>query len=348
MQKDNYISVITPVYNVEKYLSECIYSVICQTYPFFEFILIDDGSKDSCGVICDEWSDKDNRIKVIHKENGGLVSAWSTGLYASTYDWVVFLDSDDWIEPQHLEKLVDEQIRSSADIVVTRMKQAFINHSVYLEFVSDSGNYCGKKLEENLHPIMLNAGGFEKRGVPVSRCSKLIRKSLLIQNMRYCFLDATYEEDMNIMFPAMMDAKSISLLREENAAYCYRWVEDSMLHAYDRKMHSSIENVYKNILEACEDKSMQKFLPQVYAEYLTAMIRCYTNELQNPLGFKETKKNVRKISTDKLLQKAIQEVDWSNYPFKFKIIVYTLKDFGKLYTTIMTRFLCSIKKMHLI
>lgn len=346
MLRDEYISIIVPVYNVEKYLVECIQSVLSQTYPFFELILVDDGSKDSCGTICDEWSSRDNRVKAIHKKNEGLVSAWSAGLYASIYNWIVFLDADDWIETQHLEKLADEQRRNNADIVVARMKQIINERFVYLDFVADSGNYCGNELKSNLHPIMLNAGGFEKRGVPVSRCSKLIKKSLLLKNMCYCSLNTTYEEDLNIMFPTMLDAESISLIREENAAYCYRWVEDSMLHGYDRRMHESIDHVYKSIMQVCEDKAMQRFLPQVYAEYLTAMVRCYANELQNPKGLREGKKCIRRIAEDKLFQKSVREVNWSNYPIKFKIIIYILKNCDKFYFGPVTWVLLTIKKVH--
>lgn len=101
------ISVIVPVYNVEKYLNRCIDSILAQTYRDFELILVDDGSPDNCGEICDEYAAKDNRIHVIHKENGGLSDARNAGLdwmFAnSKSEWVTFVDSDDWIHPRFLE-----------------------------------------------------------------------------------------------------------------------------------------------------------------------------------------------------------------------------------------------------
>ena len=92
-----YFSIIVPVYNVEKYLRECIDSILCQTFTDFELILVDDGSKDESGKICDEYAEKDNRIKVIHKENGGQSTARNCGVKESSGKYIVFLDSDDFI-----------------------------------------------------------------------------------------------------------------------------------------------------------------------------------------------------------------------------------------------------------
>ena len=92
------ISVIVPVYNVEKYLDKCIESIVNQTYTALEIILIDDGSSDNCPEICDRWTEKDNRIKVIHKVNGGLSDARNCGMAAATGKYITFVDCDDYIE----------------------------------------------------------------------------------------------------------------------------------------------------------------------------------------------------------------------------------------------------------
>lgn len=110
------ISVIIPVYNVEQYLSRCIDSVINQTYTNLEIILIDDGSPDSCGKICDEYAQKDNRIKVIHKENGGLSSARNAGIDEASGVYLSFVDSDDYINEQFIEKLYKLLKEYDADI----------------------------------------------------------------------------------------------------------------------------------------------------------------------------------------------------------------------------------------
>ena len=111
------VSVIVPVYKVERYIRECIESVLAQSYEDFELILVDDGSPDHCGAICDEYARKDRRIRVIHKENGGVSNARNAGLDAATGKYIYFLDSDDYAHPSLLEKAV-EQMETGLDMVV--------------------------------------------------------------------------------------------------------------------------------------------------------------------------------------------------------------------------------------
>lgn len=99
------ISVIVPVYRVEAYLDRCVQSILDQTYTDFELILVDDGSPDNCGAMCDTWAQKDSRIQVIHKENGGLSDARNVGFEASTGEWITFIDSDDYVHSNMLEAL---------------------------------------------------------------------------------------------------------------------------------------------------------------------------------------------------------------------------------------------------
>lgn len=112
------ISVIIPIYNVERYLRQCLDSVINQTYENLEILLIDDGSPDQCGVICDEYAQKDSRIIVFHKKNAGLSAAWNDGMAKATGDWIAFVDSDDWIEADYFESMIKEN-KKDADIIQT-------------------------------------------------------------------------------------------------------------------------------------------------------------------------------------------------------------------------------------
>ena len=114
--KNETISVIVPVYKVEPYLRECVDSIINQTYQNLEIILVDDGSPDNCGAICDEYAAKDSRVRVIHKENGGVSSARNAGIEAATGSYIGFVDSDDWIEPDMYENLLESLQRENAEI----------------------------------------------------------------------------------------------------------------------------------------------------------------------------------------------------------------------------------------
>lgn len=111
------ISIIVPIYNKEKYLEKCIESIVGQTYKNIEIILVDDGSTDSSSAICEDWADKDERIKVIHKENGGMSSARNAGLDICNGDYVMFVDSDDWIDSDMAERLYSAAISNNCQIV---------------------------------------------------------------------------------------------------------------------------------------------------------------------------------------------------------------------------------------
>lgn len=119
----NKISIILPVYNVEKYLDKCLDSLVNQTYKKLEIILVDDGSPDNSGKICDEWAKKDKRIKVIHKENGGVSSARNKGLDIATGDYIGFVDPDDYVDLTMYEKLVAKAQEEDADITFCGFKQ---------------------------------------------------------------------------------------------------------------------------------------------------------------------------------------------------------------------------------
>lgn len=115
---DPIISVIIPIYKVEQYLSKCVESVLNQTYKYLEIILVDDGSPDKCGVMCDEYANNDSRIKVIHKENGGLSDARNAGLKLARGDYIGFVDSDDWVEPEMYETMMNYIIKYEADLAI--------------------------------------------------------------------------------------------------------------------------------------------------------------------------------------------------------------------------------------
>lgn len=127
MTNTKQISVIIPIYNVEKYLPKCIDSVINQTYGNIEILLINDGSTDNCGLICDHYADKDNRVNVIHKENGGLSSARNVGLSLAEGRYIAFLDSDDWIDPEMYKVLIEALERTGADIAACGFKEVYQN-----------------------------------------------------------------------------------------------------------------------------------------------------------------------------------------------------------------------------
>lgn len=119
------ISIIVPVYNVEQYLDRCVESIVNQTYQNLEIILVDDGSPDACPALCDAWAEKDSRIRVIHKPNGGLSDARNAGMAVATGEFISFIDSDDWVAPQFYEKLLEVIKRDGSDIAACSVEMVW-------------------------------------------------------------------------------------------------------------------------------------------------------------------------------------------------------------------------------
>lgn len=136
--KNPLVSVIVPVYNTEKYLDRCLNSIVGQTYDNIEIILVDDGSPDSCPQRCDEWAKKDNRIKVIHKQNEGLTCARKDGLSVAEGEYALFVDSDDYIDLSIVEEMVDKAVKTDMDITLcSYVKEANTSEIISLSYSND-------------------------------------------------------------------------------------------------------------------------------------------------------------------------------------------------------------------
>lgn len=168
------ISVIVPVYNVEKYLNRCIQSVLNQTFVEYELILVDDGSQDKSGVLCEEWAERDKRIHVIHKGNGGLSSARNAGLDVATGDYVTFIDSDDVMHPQYLEYLLNLCVKYDADISLGRLER-FATDTPPVSLLDQSAK---ETIRTGLQTLNCFFDGDVEVSNYVSTCCKLYKRSL--------------------------------------------------------------------------------------------------------------------------------------------------------------------------
>jgi len=151
------ISVIVPVYKVEAYLDKCVQSIVDQTYRNLEIILVDDGSPDNCGAMCDAWAEKDSRIKVIHKENGGLSDARNAGMAAATGDYIGFVDSDDWIESQMYERLHEAMVTTDSDIAACGARRIWTNGKPTQELRSVN-RYCVLEQKAAMEALITSNG----------------------------------------------------------------------------------------------------------------------------------------------------------------------------------------------
>lgn len=206
------VSVIVPVYNVEKYISQCIESILAQTYPIFELILVDDGSPDNSGKICDEYAEKDNRIKVIHQPNGGVNVARRTGFSYATGEWVMFVDSDDALTPNALEVLLSQsegQDLISGSVVIYRDGSSV--PEMFPVHIQEVGEYDGH--------IFLTQLFEAKRLCAIWR--QLIRRSILSEEILSVSPKIKFSEDFIINLRMGMNIKCAKGVRDVVYEYNY-------------------------------------------------------------------------------------------------------------------------------
>ena len=151
-------TVIVPIYKVEEYLKRCVDSILAQTFTDFEVILVDDGSPDGCPQICDDYEKKDERVRVIHKPNGGLVSARNAGIFAARGDYITYVDGDDWLKPNMLQFVHDRMAESSApvDMVIFGSENVYVDHVENMINKVPEGWYNRERLEKEVFPYLLS------------------------------------------------------------------------------------------------------------------------------------------------------------------------------------------------
>ena len=210
------ISIIVPVYNVEKYLNRCVESLVNQTLKDIEIILVDDGSPDSSPDICDEWEKKDSRIKVVHKQNGGLSSARNAGLRIATGKYVGFVDSDDDVELDMYEKLYNKATQYDVDFIVSDYIRINSNTIKCMNTLNiKEGYYSKEDIKSLIYPSLIIGNDLEY-GPLLSVCPCLFRKTFLYQIPLEFDEEVRWSED-NI-FSAIMgyNANSFYYLKKFN------------------------------------------------------------------------------------------------------------------------------------
>lgn len=241
------ISVIVPVYKVEEYLSRCIDSILAQTYTDFELILVDDGSTDRCGVICDRYAEDDSRVIVIHKENGGVSSARNVGLDIAGGQYIVFVDSDDWVDHKMLEKKMRLMGIYNADIV----EVGYCRVKEQTEFTDDA--------EEEI--VVLNGirAAESLYFTDTFYCNVMVwgklYKAELFKNIR--FPEGRYCEDLAVIYRLFVQSNVIVCC--SNIAYFYfQSVESIMRGTFASKVYIDKTIAFEEISEFSNNNGYKK------------------------------------------------------------------------------------------
>ena len=269
-------SVIVPVYKVEEYLEKCVQSILAQTERDFELILVDDGSPDRCGALCDSLAQTDSRIRVIHQENQGLGGARNTGIREARGDWLLLVDSDDWIEPKILEKAMEAGLREEADLVMFAFRTVDEQGRELGVFREDMPKERGITLQEH------------KEALLTAPCAwnKLYRRSFF-QGTGLAYPPRVWYEDLRTT-PKLM-AKAGRMVFLDEVGYNYLQRQGSIMKSANLERNREILDAFDDLLPWFRKEGLFEAYRReleylaVFHVYLTAGVRVALADRKSPL-----------------------------------------------------------------
>lgn len=302
----NLISVIVPIYNVEAYLERCIRSLIGQSCPNLEIILVDDGSTDNSLSICQAYARQDPRIKLIHKENGGLASARNAGMEASTGEYIGFVDSDDWISPDTYQKMADLIERHHPDVIrfgYQKVRNGQVTDRCHLEY--DPGLYTGDGLRQiQLDTINTKYVLDYRQQRILSACTGVYRRELLTEHgIRSVSEREILNEDYLFVLQSVQAAASLYVSKEEY--YFYDTRPNSLTTVYRANMYERKKKLYERycgVLPA-KDPEAESRLRNFYIDCIYA---CIVNEITSGKPSGEAIRAIRMLLADERLQQCLE------------------------------------------
>lgn len=302
------ISIIVPIYKVEPYLRQCLDSIVNQTYTNLEIILVDDGSPDGCPAICDEYAAKDNRIVVIHKENGGLSSARNTGLNIANGEWIFFVDSDDWISEKCLSLFIEVIQKDHFDVVIAdhqetnKEKQQHILASETSLFSNDdiANSYMHTQYPPCAWNKLYNAAFLKENKIKFKEkllyedqlwCCDWTFKANKIHFLKYCTYFYRIRED------SIMSSSSITINKRNDS---WLFIINTIFKTYHKRFSST-----KLFFLFLENKVQEFLFP--YRNDVVKFYKAY-DMLKNELGFNPIYFWFKSASTPKILLFAILSI----------------------------------------
>jgi glycosyltransferase involved in cell wall biosynthesis len=298
------VSIIVPIYKAEKYLSHCVESILIQTYVDWELLLVDDGSPDRSGIICEEYAAKDTRIRVFHKENSGVSSARNVGLDNAKGEWVMFVDADDWIEPQCIDTCLKAVVKEKLDMVQFNYRM-----------IDEEGKFFMSKTI-NI-PAMDNKKYIERNSFNVCVWGALFARFIITNNNIRFNEEIKLAEDQLFIMTSMIHASRIAFIKE--SLYNYLQIDTSAVH------NSKTKDILKSM-------SLLNDFKQSYPIFNKHIIYqnnqfCYQLVIDNELSIKEICKlyNNTDICENSLRAKLLY------YPYTRNLLYYAIRLKHKLW-----------------
>ena len=323
------VSIVVPIYNVEKYLDRCISSIASQTYRNLEIILVDDGSPDNCPSICDEWAKKDSRIVVVHKENEGLGRARNTGIDNATGEYICFFDSDDYIEYDTIEACVKIASDNNADLVVfghddvtPDMKQIGVHIPK-----SPKNIFSGEEIKKELLPNSLycNLQSGEDWNMVMSAWNKLYSMDVIRKNTwRFVSERDIISEDFYSLTELYGYLNCVCVI--DKAFYHYVVNNSSLSRSYRTDRFEKIKSFYSAMVSLSEKMGVHDEIEQsINGVTFGITVGAMKQIVASDLSFKKRRSELRKVIKDEFLKKLVKSTDYSGAGLPKKLLYIATK-----------------------
>lgn len=327
------ITVVVPVYNVEKYLDRCVNSLVNQTYRNLEIILVDDGSPDRCGEMCDAWAQRDSRIKVIHKKNAGLGMARNSGIEAATGDCIYFVDSDDYIDLTAIEKAYDTLTANDAQIVVFGLTRVNAQGEPVRQMVPVTEQTCyrGEAVQTRFLPDLIDPEHLAARNqnLCLSAWSALYSMELVREtNWRFVSEREMISEDSYSLIWLYRYVSSVAILPEALYFYCENGA--SLTQTYREDRFEKIKGFHRSCTEmAVRQGYGREVCVRISGLFLAFTIAAMKQIAAADMPVKKRRDMLAGIICDELMQRILHDADCQYRSRLRKILFWAMR--RKLY-----------------
>lgn len=324
------VSIIVPVYKVEPYIHRCMNSLINQTLKDIEIILVDDESPDNCGNTCDEYSKKDQRIKVIHKKNQGLGMARNSGIEIATGEYIAFVDSDDYISLDIYDKLYSKAILESADTCFCSYNWVDVNGNIKKDnMLPDKNIYIGDAIIKDFLINMLGSkpSSAEDRNFGISVWRAIYSRDIIINNnIRFCSERELISEDIIFHIDYLIYSKKVTIVKEALYNYCQNNKSLTLSYIVNRFEKNKI--LYFEIIRKIQNIGIVNLAElRISRAFLGAVRSCIGEEVKysSKNGKQITLQNIKSICNDNLIQKVLDRYPIYQLPLKHKVFCIFMK-----------------------
>lgn len=322
-------SVIVPVYHVSAYLPRCVESVLVQTYPKWELILVDDGGDDECPRMCDGYAARDSRIRCIHKANAGQSMARKTALAEATGDYILFVDGDDWLSAETLQKCADCIEKTGADVIGFGYYREYAKHAFETYAFNSERFFIGDEVHAVRRRFVGLYGNELRQVESADRLSpvwgKAYRAELTKDALWVSEREVGSSEDAYFNFGTFEECYSFAYMHE--CLYHYRKTNEG---ATTRKYRARLFEQWQVLFALFAERIKEKNLGEDYEQALRnrvalGMLGLGLNELSNPKGFFRKAANLRKILRLPVWVEAYRSLEFRWFPFKWQVFFFLCK-----------------------